>query len=141
MKRPVNLSDQINDELNPKPKHRGAQPANTNARTTGFYSDTFTAEELGLVAAFVTKPDLDDEVWMQRVLNHRLMKHTNQTTGQPVLKIGTLVKVAEALAVGTGRVARLLRDKRALSGESTDGLAGTIAKVLDELSTEFGEKL
>jgi hypothetical protein len=147
MKRPGKLSHELNDPLNPKPKSqptagtRGGQPGNTNAQTTGFYSDTFTPEELALVAAFVEDPSLDDEIWMQRVLNRRLMKHTGEKDGRPVIKIVLLVKVAEALAVGTGRVARLLRDKRALSGDAAGGLIGAVTTALNELSTEFGEKL
>jgi hypothetical protein len=126
----------------PKPAPaRGAQPGNTNAQTTGFYSDTFTPEELALVAAFVTDPTLDDEIWMQRVLNRRLMKHTGEQLGKPQIKISLLVKVAEALAIGTGRVARLLRDKRMLSGEANNSLAEAIATALDELTGELGEKL
>lgn len=39
------------------------------------------------------------------------------------------------------RFSRMLRDKRALSGEAADGIAGAIAQALDELSTELGTKL
>ena len=40
-----------------------------------------------------------------------------------------------------GRVARLLRDQRALSGAAADGIAGAIATALDELTSELGVKL
>jgi hypothetical protein len=106
-----------------------------------FYSDAFTPEELALVAAFVTDPTLDDELWMHRVLNHRLFRFTGDAPLDEPIELRLLVKVAEALAAGTGRVARLLRDKRALSGEAADGLAGAIANALDEISSEFGEQL
>jgi hypothetical protein len=39
------------------------------------------------------------------------------------------------------RLGRLLRDRRALSGESADGLLDALGKALDELSTELGVKL
>jgi hypothetical protein len=122
-------------------KHKGAQPANANARTSGFYADQFTPDELALVAAFVADPSLDDEIWMQRVLNRRLLGHAAPMEGGPPIRVDVLIKLAEALAIGTGRVARLLRDKRALSGEAVEGLASAIATALDEISSELGEKL
>jgi hypothetical protein len=103
-----------------------------------FYGDTFTPEELALMAAFVSDPTLDDELWMQRVLNHRLFRFTGDAPSDESISLQLLVKVAEALARGTGRVARLLRDKRALSGEAADGIAGAIAAALDELTSELG---
>jgi hypothetical protein len=39
------------------------------------------------------------------------------------------------------RLGRLLRDRRALSGESADGLLEALGKALDELGTELGVKL
>ena len=42
---------------------------------------------------------------------------------------------------GTRTVARLLRNRRALSGDATDGLLGAIGQALDELSTEWGVDL
>ncbi|MCC6192203.1 MAG: hypothetical protein IT318_24495 [Anaerolineales bacterium] len=112
-----------------------------NARTHGFYATHFTPEELALLAEFVSDPTLDDEIWMQRVVNRRLLAHVSNTDGAEPIALETLVKVAEALAAGTGRVARLLRDKRALSGEAADGIAGAIAAALDELSSELGVEL
>jgi hypothetical protein len=35
-------------------------------------------------------------------------------------------------------IARLLRDKRALSGKAADGISGAIAQALDEMGTEYG---
>lgn len=40
-----------------------------------------------------------------------------------------------------GRLGRLMRDQRAISGEAADGIAGAIAQALDELSTELGADL
>ena len=126
----------------PKRKDREKEKERDNhSQANTFYSDQFTTDELALVAAFVADPTLDDEIWMQRVLNRRLLGHAAPMEGGPPIKVDVLVKVAEALAIGTGRVARLLRDKRALSGEATEGLAEAIARALDEFSTESGEKL
>jgi len=41
-------------------------------------------------------------------------------------------------AQSTNRLGRLLRDKRALSGESADSLLEMVAGAVDELSTELG---
>ena len=52
------------------------------------------------------------------------------------------VKALFALyAQSTNRLGRLLRDKRALGGESADSLMEVIGKALDEISTELGIKL
>lgn len=115
-------------------RKRGAQPGNQNARKHGFYSTQFTREELALIAAFVQDPTIDDELWMQRVLNHRLLTFV----GTEALAIENLVALAKVLTTGTGRVSRLLRDRRILSGEAADSLAGAIAAALDEISTELG---
>jgi hypothetical protein len=124
------------------PRKKGGQPANQNAVKHGFYSDQFTPEELALIAAFVQDPTVDDEIWMQRVLNRRLLQYMSAAEAQDEpLALETLVKVAEALAQGTGRVARLLRDRRALSGEAADGLVNAIAAALDEFATELGIEL
>ncbi len=101
----------------------------------GFYSDYFTAEEVGLVAEFVSDLSVDDEIWLQRVINRRLLEQSQ------VDDVELLIRVVRALGVGTGRVARLLRDKRALSGEAADGIAGAIAQALDELGSELGLEL
>jgi hypothetical protein len=90
------------------------------------------------MAAFVSDPTLDDEIWLQRVLNHRLFHYLDESEPGVTLEVETLVKVAAALGAGTTRVARLLRDRRALSGQSADGIAGAIAAALDELTTELG---
>lgn len=128
--------------MSPKPKRaKGAQPANQNAAKTGFYSDHFTEEELARIAALTTDPTLDDEIWMQRVLNHRLLAYAARPADGTELAVQQLIQVVETLAIGTGRVARLLRDKRALSGEAADGLTGAIAQALDELGTELGLEL
>jgi hypothetical protein len=119
-------------------RKRGGQPRNTNAITHGFYSDQFSADELALVAALVTDPTVDDELWAQRVVNRRLLAFMRRAEQDEPLTLETLTRVAEALAVGTGRVARLLRDRRALSGAAADGLTGAIAQALDEIANELG---
>lgn len=44
-------------------------------------------------------------------------------------------------AQNISRFGRLLRDKRALAGESADSLLAALSTVLDEIGTELGVKL
>lgn len=89
------------------------------------------------------RPSLDKEIALQRQVNERLLalwdglEHDQEADETR----GLQVKVATALTAGTGRVARLLRDQRALSGEAAEGLTEAIAQALDELSTEVGVAL
>ena len=106
-----------------------------------FYSGQFSTEELALVAAFVSEPSLDDELWLQRVVNHRLFRYFDETHATEPIGIGTLVKLAAALGAGAVRVARLLRDRQALSGSSADSMQAALTRVLNELSNELGTKL
>jgi len=57
---------------------------------------------------------------------------------------GDIAEVAKVFALhgqNASRLGRLLRDKRALSGDSADGLLDAIGKALDEISTELGIRL
>jgi len=113
-------------------KARGAQPGNANAEKHGFYSPHFTPAELARVAEFVRNPSLDDEIFMLRTLNSRVLQLTQalpQTEQREILDI---------MIRSTGRIAKLLRDKRALTGGSADGFAEHIAAALDEIATELG---
>ena len=106
-----------------------------------FYGSQFTSEKLALVAAFVAEPSLDDELWLQRVLNHRLFHYLDESRADEPLELSTLVKLAGALGAGVVRVARLLRDRQALSSNSADGIQAALTRVLDELSKELGMEL
>ncbi len=55
--------------------------------------------------------------------------------------IGEVAKVFALHGQNASRLGRLLRDQRALSGESADSLLAAIGKALDEISTELGVKL
>ena len=106
-----------------------------------FYGGQFSTEELALVAAFVSEPSLDDELWLQRVVNHRLFHYLDDSQAGEPIEIGTLVRLAAALGAGAVRVARLLRDRQALSGGGAASLQSALTRVLDELTNELGTKL
>lgn len=131
-----NTSAPAAEPTQPRPRRRrGGQPGNTNRLSHGFYSDQFSRDELARIAAYADDPTVDDEIWMQRVLNRRLLQYASRIDPDDA---GTWIKIVEAMAVGTGRVARLLRARRDLSGEPNDALARVINQSLDELSDELG---
>lgn len=120
-----------------QPKRGAAAPA----------ADPVTSEQLArqLLAGSAGAAALDAEIALQRQVNQRLLAmwdSLDQAAGPEEAETPALqVKVAAALTAGTGRVARLLRDQRALTGQAADGLTAAIARALDELSTELGVAL
>jgi len=54
---------------------------------------------------------------------------------------GTLLRIFGLYTSACSRLARLLRDRRALSGEAADGIAGAVSQALDELKTELNADL
>lgn len=53
----------------------------------------------------------------------------------------TLLQLFGLYSQASSRLSRLLRDRRALSGEAADGFAGAVAQALDELSNQWGVEL
>ena len=105
----------------------GAPKGNRNRRTHGFYARP--ARPLGTI---------DDVV-------EDLMEKQSQLSayieGQLVEGEADLEGMAKLLALhgqNASRVGRLLRDQRALSGDSADGLSEAIGKALDEIGSELG---
>lgn len=114
----------------------GAPAGNQNARKHGFYSDAITVEELRRIVKYAEeRPSLRQEIDVFRVYLRRLFLYLtegDEPTRQDLVTVGKLI-------VSTGRtIARMARDERALSGDSSDGLNAAIAQALDELGTEWG---
>jgi hypothetical protein len=61
------------------------------------------------------------------------------TTGRP--SVQELIHLLRIHGQNASRLGRLLRDRRALSGDAADGISGAIAQALDELSNELGTDL
>jgi len=55
--------------------------------------------------------------------------------------IGELARLLRIHGQNASRLGRLLRDRRALTGDAADGISGAIAQALDELSNELGTPL
>ncbi len=115
----------------------GAPTANNNAAKHGFYSKTFTNEELADLVKFAQDDGLTEEIALSRVMLRRLMNYLNNDT----LSSEEIAAIAPLAFTGTRTVAKLLRDARALSGKSADGLLNAIGAALDELGTEWGVEL
>jgi hypothetical protein len=59
--------------------------------------------------------------------------------GRPAIE--ELAHLLKIHGQNASRLGRLLRDRRALSGDAADGISGAIAQALEELSTELGTQL
>lgn len=111
-----------------------APTSNDNAKTHGFYSRAYTDQEIADLITYAIDETLDDEIAVTRVALRRVFT---------LLKLANLepkeyTHLASLAFVGARTVGRLLRDKRALSGEAADGLTTTLTAALDELATELG---
>ena len=106
----------------------GGSPGNQNARTHGFYARQFSGRELADLVTMADDGDLADEIATSRVVLRRLLDYLNTAEPHEIVTITPLVMQA------TGRIARLLRDQRLLSGDAADEALGNLAGVLDILS-------
>ena len=116
---------------------RGGAPAgNRNAAKHGFYSPVLRPDELADLVACADDLTLDDEIACARVIMRRLLGILTEFENGS--RLDEIARLASLALQATRTIARLLRDKRALSGDAADGIAGAISQALDELSTEWG---
>lgn len=105
-------------------KRPGAPSGNTNALKHGFYSSDPAAVSIDdAIAGLIDK--------LERV--DALLPGIEDPEH--------LIRLFELYTQASSRLGRLLRDRRALSGDAADGIAGAIAQALDELGTELGTDL
>jgi hypothetical protein len=114
----------------------GAPAGNQNRTTHGFYSRIYTLEEIADLVAHAINDSLDDEIAAARVATRRVLTQLHDD-----LDADSYAKLAGLVLDGTNTIARLLRTRRALSGDAADGIAGAIAQALDELANEWGVEL
>lgn len=103
-------------------KGAGAPPGNRNRQTHGFYAadpDAVTINDA--IAGLTDKMNRLDQVIA-----------TEDATAENFLAIFRLY------VESSSRLARMLRDRRALSGEAADGISAALGQALDELATEWG---
>jgi hypothetical protein len=130
----------------------GAPPKDRDHRTHRFYSTAFRLKELADLEACAEELSLDDEIASMRVMLRRILALLS-AEGQPeeghphggaptgAMTHHEYARLARLALEGGRTVAHLLRDRRALSGEAADGLAGAFSQALDELSVEWGIEL
>ena len=94
------------------------------AGNRSFYADALEEEALGLEVAAALK-GVGDEIAVLRVLIRKVARE------------GDL----EATRRGVETLCRALKVQYALEGRSAEGLAGSLARVLDEVGTELGMAL
>jgi hypothetical protein len=110
----------------------GAPKGNTNALKHGFY-----AGKPGFYAADPAEVTIDDAIagLVDKMTRLDEIIARTETNGEYIIRLFELYTQASS------RLSRLLRDRRALSGEASDGIAGAIAQAMDELGTELGVNL
>ena len=90
----------------------------------------FYANEPGAVTVDQAIAGLVDKM---RRLDHLIAAHEDTN--------GYLIRLFTLYTQASSRLGRLLRDRRALSGEAVDSIAAAMGRALDELSTEWGVDL
>ena len=113
----------------PKPSKRGAQPGNTNALTHGAYAAPLKPIESieDVIADVQTK-----QARLSAILDEILLG------GDYVGDLENITKLFALHGQNASRLGRLLRDQRALSGASANGITEAIAAAIAERSTELG---
>ena len=115
----------------------GALAGNQNARKHGFYARTFTAAELADLVAAGNLKTLEDEVAIARVVLRRLLEYL-QGEDLPPDEIKT---IAPLVLRATGRIARLLKDQKLVSGETGDAVMAWLADAVTLAANEIGVDL
>ena len=115
----------------------GAPKGNQNRVVHGFYGRSFTLEEIADLVAYAVDMTLEDELAMVRVAVRRVMVKLKEE----ILLLEDFARLVKLVFGGAMTIARLLRAKRILSGESADSISAAIAIVLDELTAEFEMEL
>ena len=120
-----------------------------------FYSTALLPEELADLLARAEDLSLDEEIAAARITLRRILALLSADRAGPMAEGATApgggapdyeapmsardyARLARLALEGGRTIGRLLRDKRALSGEAADGLAGAISQAIDELSVEWG---
>lgn len=107
----------------------GAPAGNQNALKHGYYAQPDLPNDCSIDAV------IDDLYQRQLLINDYL------DTVLPNASIEEICHLLRIHGQNASRLGRLLRDRRALSGDAADGISGAIAQALDELSTELGTDL
>lgn len=117
----------------------GPPLGNTNALKHGYYARPST-----LSAA---SPDgdageelctIDDVIFSLHQKQKLLDAYIDEVVSNQSASVANIAHLLRLQGQNASRLGRLLRDRRALSGDAADGISGAIGQALDELSTELG---
>ena len=103
----------------------GAPTGNNNARKHGFYAASSKAPS-------TIEDVFDDLAKKQATLSEFI---DSKLDDMEIPELATLLGLHAQTA---SRLGRLLRDKRAISGDAADGISGALAQALAELGTALG---
>jgi hypothetical protein len=128
----------------------GGRPGNTNALTHGYFADPSLPPALGDdpdVTLSETGADLPHGCTIDAIIRMLYQKQVALDeyidrillTGMP--SVYELIHLLRIHGQNASRLGRLLRDRRALSGEAADGISAAIAQALDELHSELGTEI
>ncbi len=115
----------------------GAPKGNQNRRTHGFYGRYYTADELDALQQFAADDSLDSEIGVVRVALRRALRVLQDEESDPAM----VAALMPLIFAGGRTVARLLRDRRLLSGEDADTIMREMADALEELGADWGVNL
>jgi hypothetical protein len=79
-----------------------------------------------------------DDLYCKQVFLSDIIDQVRSGEGVTLEELARLLRIHGQNA---SRLGRLLRDRRALSGDAADGISGAVAQALDELSNELGTDL
>lgn len=100
-------------------------------RSQGVHVDASLPEDCNIDAVI-------DDLYQKQVLLSDIIDQIQAGESVSLRELAHLLRIHGQNA---SRLGRLLRDRRALSGDAADGISGAIAQALDELSSEFGTEL
>jgi len=105
----------------------GPRVGNKNRQTHGFH-----------VQPVRDLRDIDDVVEDALFKQTQLSAFIEEKVAEGEMAVKEMARLLALHGQNAARIGRLLRDQRALSGKSVDGLLEAIGAALDELSTELG---
>jgi glucans biosynthesis protein len=110
----------------------GAPKGNQNARTHGFYVDTDVPEAGWSIETVIA--DLSAK-------QARLSRYIDQLYEDDDADVMEFSRLLRLHGMNASRLGRLLKDQRALRGDTNDRLEQVLEQALDELSAEWGVDL
>lgn len=112
-------------------KSPGAPEGNQNATKHGYYS----TRDLPHASPRTLEETIGNLGYLHRKLFEYIEDHF------PNLEVQEIVSLFSLFGQNSNRIGRLLRDLRAISGETSDSLAGAIASALGSVGDEMGINL